>query len=92
MSAACLRGFGWRIGCDSVKSWQFNRTPDARVSERTRIARELHDTLRQSVHGLLLRFQTALYCRQIARAQAKEALAGQETRRDCQRGKSYSHG
>ena len=33
---------------------QFNRTLDARVSERTRIARELHDTLLQSFHGLLL--------------------------------------
>ena len=29
---------------------------DARVSERTRIARDLHDTLLQSFHGLLLRF------------------------------------
>jgi signal transduction histidine kinase len=37
---------------------QFNRTLDARVSERTRIARELHDTLLQSFHGLLLRFQS----------------------------------
>jgi signal transduction histidine kinase len=33
-------------------------TLEARVSERTRIARELHDTLLQSFHGLLLRFQT----------------------------------
>src|SRR4029453_3770177 len=32
-----------------------------RVGERTRIARELHDTLLQSFHGLLLRFQTASY-------------------------------
>ena len=32
---------------------------DARINERTRIARELHDTLLQSFHGLLLRFQTA---------------------------------
>jgi len=32
---------------------------EARVSERTRIARELHDTLLQSFHGLLLRFQAA---------------------------------
>jgi signal transduction histidine kinase len=31
---------------------------DARVSERTRIARELQDTLLQSFHGLLLSFQT----------------------------------
>ena len=31
------------------------------MSERTRIARDLHDTLLQSFHGLLLRFQTASY-------------------------------
>ena len=34
---------------------------EARVSERTRIARELHDTLLQSFQGLLPRFQAALY-------------------------------
>src|SRR5208337_823551 len=37
---------------------QFELTLEARVGERTRIARELHDTLLQSFHGLLLRFQT----------------------------------
>lgn len=36
----------------------FELTLDARVGERTRIARELHDTLLQSSHGLLLRLQT----------------------------------
>ena len=55
---------------------QFNRTLDARVSERTRIARELHDTLLQSFHGLLLRFQTALYLLPERPAEAKERLAG----------------
>ena len=55
---------------------QFNRTLDARVSERTRIARELHDTLLQSFHGLLLRFQTALYLLPDRPAEAKERLAG----------------
>jgi Y_Y_Y domain/Histidine kinase len=37
---------------------EFERTLDARVNERTRIARELHDTLLQSFNGLLLRFRT----------------------------------
>jgi signal transduction histidine kinase len=37
---------------------QFDITLEARVAERTRIARELHDTLLQSFHGLLLGFQT----------------------------------
>jgi signal transduction histidine kinase len=36
---------------------RFELTLNARVSERTRIARELHDTLLQSFHGLLLRFR-----------------------------------
>jgi Histidine kinase len=37
---------------------QFSRTLDARISERTRIARDLHDTLLQSFQGVLLRFQS----------------------------------
>jgi signal transduction histidine kinase len=40
---------------------QFNMRLEERVSERTRIARDLHDTLLQSFHGLLLRFQAARY-------------------------------
>jgi signal transduction histidine kinase/ligand-binding sensor domain-containing protein len=36
---------------------QFSRTLEARVDERTRIARELHDTLLQSFQGLTLHFQ-----------------------------------
>jgi DNA-binding CsgD family transcriptional regulator len=39
----------------------FELTLEARVGERTRVTRELHDTLLQSFHGLLLRFQTASY-------------------------------
>ncbi len=38
---------------------QFNLRMEERVNERTRIARDLHDTLLQSFHGLLLRFQAA---------------------------------
>jgi signal transduction histidine kinase len=37
---------------------QFNVAIEARVNERTRIARDLHDTLLQSVQALLLRLQT----------------------------------
>ena len=36
----------------------FNMTLEARVSERTRVARELHDTMLQSFQGVLLRFRT----------------------------------
>ena len=38
-------------------SRQFDVELEARVNERTRIARELHDTLLQSFHGALFRFQ-----------------------------------
>jgi signal transduction histidine kinase len=38
---------------------EFDSRLHERVSERTRIARELHDTLLQSFHGLLFRFQAA---------------------------------
>jgi signal transduction histidine kinase len=38
---------------------QFNMRLEERLYERTRIARDLHDTLLQSFHGLLLRFQGA---------------------------------
>lgn len=37
---------------------QFNMTLEARVGERTRIARELHDTLLQTFSASLLRFQS----------------------------------
>jgi signal transduction histidine kinase len=48
--------YQWRV---ASLARQFNRTLDARVSERTRIARDLHDTLLQSFQGALLRFQSA---------------------------------
>ncbi len=39
---------------------QFNMRLEERVGERTRIARDLHDTLLQSFQGLVFRFQGAL--------------------------------
>jgi signal transduction histidine kinase/ligand-binding sensor domain-containing protein len=39
---------------------QFAATLQTRVDERTRIARDLHDTMLQSFQALLLRFQTVL--------------------------------
>ena len=38
---------------------QFNMRLEERVGERTRIARELHDTLLQNLHGLMFQFQAA---------------------------------
>ena len=39
----------------------YNTRLDARVAERTRIARDLHDTLLQSFQGVLLKFHAATY-------------------------------
>ncbi len=50
---------------------QFNIRLDARVNERTRIARELHDTLLQTFHGALFQFQAA---RNLMRRQPDEAM------------------
>jgi len=55
---------------------QFNIGLEARVNERTRIARELHDTLLQSLHGLLFRFQAARNMLPRRPEEAMEALDG----------------
>jgi len=47
---------------------------EARVSERTRIARELHDTLLQSFQGVLLRFQAATIVLPDRPTEAKQEL------------------
>jgi signal transduction histidine kinase/ligand-binding sensor domain-containing protein len=52
----------------------FAITLEARVSERTRVARDLHDTLLQSAHGLLLRFQTVSQLLPDRPTEAKEKL------------------
>ena len=44
------------------------------MGERTRIARELHDTLLQSAHGMLLRFQTVSQLLPERPSEAKEKL------------------
>jgi signal transduction histidine kinase/streptogramin lyase len=53
---------------------QFEMTLDARVGERTSIARELHDTLLQSFHGLMLRFQIVSELLPERPVEAKEQL------------------
>jgi signal transduction histidine kinase/ligand-binding sensor domain-containing protein len=60
----------------------FNMRLDERVNERTRIARELHDTLLQSFQGLMLRFQSARDLLPAQSAKAVEALDGALDRAD----------
>ena len=52
----------------------FNARLEERVQERTRIARDLHDTLLQSFHGLLPRFQVAHNLLPERAADAKQML------------------
>ena len=52
---------------------QYNIRLEERVNERTRIARELHDTLLQSFQGVLLKFHAVTYVRDLP-AEAKKAL------------------
>jgi len=54
---------------------QFNMRLEERVNERTRIARDLHDTLLQSLHGVLLRFQSAAILLPDRPVDAQKALA-----------------
>ena len=53
---------------------EFNARLEERVGERTRIARELHDTLLQSFQGLMLRFQIALNLLPTSPAKAAQEL------------------
>jgi signal transduction histidine kinase len=59
---------------------EFNTKADASVAERTRIARDLHDTLLQSLHGLMFRFQAARNMFPRRPEEAMEALDGAITR------------
>jgi signal transduction histidine kinase/ligand-binding sensor domain-containing protein len=55
---------------------EFDMTLEARVGERTRIARDLHDTLLQSFHGLVFRFQAARNMLPNRPEEATQALDG----------------
>jgi signal transduction histidine kinase/ligand-binding sensor domain-containing protein len=55
---------------------QFSVRLEERLNERTRIARDLHDTLLQSFQGLLLRFQTASDLFAARPKEAKQTLDG----------------
>jgi len=54
---------------------QFNMTLEARVSERSRIARDLHDTMLQDFQGVLLKFH-ALSFMLTDRTEAQQKLEG----------------
>ena len=63
----------YRLRLHQIRA-QMNARLDERVLERTRVARDLHDTLLQSFHGLLLRFQAASEPAPDAPAKRKQTL------------------
>ena len=63
--------YQWRV---RQLQHDFDMTLETRIGERTRIARDLHDTLLQSFHGLLLRFQTVSVLLPGRPIEAKEKL------------------
>jgi signal transduction histidine kinase/ligand-binding sensor domain-containing protein len=62
LSVAAFLGLLWAVYQLRIRQLhkQFEMALEVRVGERARIARELHDTLLQSFHGVLLYFQTGI--------------------------------
>jgi signal transduction histidine kinase/ligand-binding sensor domain-containing protein len=75
MSLLVLLGASLRFRRHQVVR-QFNMRLEERVRERTRIARELHDTLLQSFQGVLLRFHTVTYLLPDRPDEARSTLEG----------------
>jgi signal transduction histidine kinase len=73
---------------------EFNARLDERVNERTRIARDLHDTLLQSFHGLMFRFQAARNMLPRRPEEAMQALDGalERTEQAIAEGRDAIHG
>lgn len=80
LAAALLGGLAWLRW--RAMAARISERLQARMIERERIARELHDTLLQSVQGLILRFQSALArlpADEPARHSLEQALDSAET-------------
>jgi signal transduction histidine kinase len=70
-AALSLALFLYRLRVHQIAR-EFNARLEERVSERTRLARDLHDTLLQSFHGLMLRFQVV--SKMLPEGKAREQL------------------
>jgi signal transduction histidine kinase/ligand-binding sensor domain-containing protein len=84
LCAAAFLGVFWMLYQLHIRqlTHQFNIRMEERVGERTRIARELHDTLLQSFQGLMLRFQTVDEMLPARPTEAKKVLEGSLDRAD----------
>ena len=75
--ALCLAIFlAFLWGLYQLRLAQLRRQMEVRVDERTRIATELHDTLLQSLHGLMFRYQAARNMLPRRPEEAMQALDG----------------
>jgi signal transduction histidine kinase/ligand-binding sensor domain-containing protein len=75
----CVTAFLALLGATyQLRLWQverqFNMRMEERVNERTRIARDLHDTLLQSFQGVLLKFHAVTYSILDRPAEAQKTL------------------
>ena len=82
ISAALILLLAWCVYLYRLRQLakEFNIRLEERISERTRIARDLHDTLLQSFHGLLFRLQAARNLFPGRPAEATEVLDGAITK------------
>jgi signal transduction histidine kinase len=78
LCAFAFLGLIWLIHKLRVRQLQqkFAAVLDARVNERTRIARDLHDTVLQTLHGLLMSFQRVANQLPEHPTEAKQRLEG----------------
>jgi len=78
LCAVAVLGLVWAIYQLRLRQLhrEFALSLEARVAERTSIAREIHDTLLQSFHGLMLRFEIVSQLLPDRPVEAKEQLDG----------------
>ena len=67
--------FSWHLRVRQLAK-QFNLQFEERLRERTRIARDLHDTMLQSFHGMMLQFRAVYNLLPSRPAEARETLEG----------------
>jgi signal transduction histidine kinase/ligand-binding sensor domain-containing protein len=76
LCVAAIAGILWVLHWLRLRQMahQFNVRMEERVGERTRIARDLHDTLLQSFQGVLLKFHAVQYIIRSRPEEAEETL------------------